>query len=111
MEDRGLTTQLRPHLDGHAENDTLENARLDECGKAGLGFLTLETKSILDLLVLGEDFGMVYIASSVKVGQDCESFLPAILGGEPTRGIWEEEKANKENSTRHGLNTCSRVTG
>lgn len=73
--------QLRPHLDGHAENNALEDAGLDEGGEAGGGFFALEAKCFFDFLVLGEDFGVAHLSVAVEVGEDLEGFFPAVFGG------------------------------
>ena len=71
--------QLRPHLDGHAKNDTLDNAGLHESTKAGLGLLAFEAERIFNLLVLSEDFGVIQVTAAVKVSKNRESLLPAVL--------------------------------
>lgn len=68
--------ELRPHLNEHAKNDTLEHAWLDKCLVAVDGFLTLEADLLFDFLVLGKDLGVVDIAATMKVSKDLD---PAAL--------------------------------
>ena len=64
------TAKLRPHLNGHAQNDTLDYAGLDQGSKTSLGLLTLKAKSLLDLLVLSENLGVVDVTGAVKAGKN-----------------------------------------
>ena len=59
------STQLTPHLNAHAEDDTLDDTRLGESGERCLSLLALERQCLFDLLVLGQDLGVVHIAAAV----------------------------------------------
>lgn len=73
------TAKLRPHLDGHAEYNALEDAGFDKSSETGFGNLTLESKSLLNLLVFSENLGVVDIATTVEVGKHLKSLLPAVF--------------------------------
>lgn len=105
------TAELRPHLNGHAEDDTLEHARSDESLERRDGLLTLEAKSFLNLVVLGKHLGVVDIAASVKVGENLKSLLPAVLAGEPTGRARQEEHADEQDSTGDNLDTPGNTEG
>lgn len=45
--------ELRPHLDGHAENDAPDDTGFGEGSEGGFGLLTFKGKRLFDLLVLG----------------------------------------------------------
>lgn len=88
-------TKLRPHLNGHAENDALDNAGLQESTEAGLGLFALEAKSIFDLLVLSKNLWVVYITATVEIGKNLESLFPPVFTGEPARRAGKEEHADE----------------
>jgi hypothetical protein len=87
----------------HAKNYTLDNAGLDKSCEAGLSLLTLETKSLFDLLVFSENLWVVHVTTAVEAGQNLESLLPTVLGGEPTRRAREEEETDEQDGAGDGL--------
>jgi hypothetical protein len=97
--------KLRPHLDGHAKDDTLDNAGLYQGSETSLGNFTLKGEGLFDFLVFSEDLGVVDVTVTVKVGENLEGLLPPVLGREPSRRAREEEEADEENSTGNSLNT------
>lgn len=99
------SSQLTPRLDRDTKKNALENARFGENSKAGVSDLTLKSKSLFDLLVLGENLGVVYVAAAMKMSKNIESFFPAVLGSQPTRGSREEEEADEEGCARNSLDT------
>jgi hypothetical protein len=54
---------------------------------------------------------VVHVAAAVEVGEDRESLLPAVLGGEPTRRAREEEESEKKDKTGDGLDTPGDAEG
>ena len=73
------TAQLRPHLDRHAQDDSLEDAPFRQSREAGCSLFPLEAESFLNLLILGKDFGVVDIAATMEMGKDLNCLLPAFL--------------------------------
>jgi hypothetical protein len=99
------SAKLRPHLDGHAKDDTLDDAGLYQSSEASFSDFALKGKCVFDLLVFGKNLGVVDIAGAVEVGKDMEGLLPAVLGREPAGREREEEEADEEDSTGNSLDT------
>lgn len=97
--------ELGPHLDGHAEDNTLEDAGLDELLVVRDLLFTLEADSILDFLEFSEHDRVSLIALSVDVGEDLKGFFPAVLGREPTRRLGEPEETDEEDEGRDHLDS------
>jgi hypothetical protein len=91
-------------LDGHAEDDTLDDAGLNQGSEASLGNFTLEGEGLFNFLVFSEDLGVVDVTVTVEVGENLEGLLPPVLGSEPSRRSRKEEEADEEDSTRNSLN-------
>ena len=69
------TRELRPHLHGHAETDTAEDARLQEV-EVGLGSLgTLELYLAANLLELEKHKLVVLVALAVKISENLERLI------------------------------------
>lgn len=77
-------TKLRPHLDGHAEDDAPDDTGFGEGGEGSVGLLALEGERFFDFLVLGQHFGVGDVSATMEVGKHLDGFLPAVFGREPT---------------------------
>lgn len=85
------SAELRPHLNTHSKNNTLEDTGFREFSVRRNSFLAFKTNDLLDLLILRKHLRVVKISASVDVGENTESFIPSVLVGQPTWGFWEEE--------------------
>ena len=99
------STKLRPHLNAHTENHTLEHAGSNKSLEACNRLFTLEPNRFLDFAILGKDLGIVQVAVSVKESEGLVGFIPAVFASEPTRRLGEEEHADKEDECRNHLDT------
>lgn len=48
---------------------------------------------------------MVWITSTVDIGENAEALFPSILGSQPTWRLGEPNQTNDENGTWNGLDT------
>lgn len=90
------SAELAPHLDTHAQDNALENARLDELAVVRNLLFTLKANGVLNFFVLCEDHGVVRIPLSVDIGKNLKGFIPAVFGREPTGRLREPEQTDEE---------------
>lgn len=73
--------------------------------------LTFLTEGLLDFLILGKNLWVVSIATSMDSSENLDSFLPPILGGEPSRTVRHEEETAQEDESREHLNAPGDTEG
>ena len=69
----------------------------------GLRILEFKTESLLDLLILKLDSGVVGIAVGMVFSEDIQGLFIALLGDQPTRGLWNEEDEGNLDEGWEGL--------
>jgi hypothetical protein len=104
-------TELRPHLNAHTENNTFEHTGGHKSLEAIDRLFTLKSESVFDFVILGEDLGVVDIATSVKVGESLEGLLPLVFAGEPTGRAREEKHADEQDEGGDHLNAPGNAEG
>ena len=104
--DKRLTihsTELRPHLNRHAQDDTPKHARCNELLVGGDGLFAFEPDDFLDFFVLGEHPRVLLVALAVQMCKCCERFLPAVFTREPTWRVWQEPHSHEQDSAWNHL--------
>ena len=99
------SAELRPHLDTHPQDHTLNHSRFHELSIRGDGFLTLKSNRIPDLLVFRQHSRVVRVLLPMHVRKNLESLAPPILIGQPTRRFREEEETAEEDYSGHSLDS------
>lgn len=89
----------------------VDHARLQQLEVGNVGVLALELDSGLNLLELGLDEAVGAVALAVDEGQDVFALLPAILAGEPTRGLGQEKHSEEEQDGRDSLQAPGNTEG
>lgn len=97
------TRKLRPHLQRSTEEDTTEDAGLEQVRPLLSALSTLKLDSLPNLSVLELDELGVGVSVAVNIGQDHESLVVAVVVHEPTGGFGEPGHAERENQTRNEL--------
>jgi len=62
--------ELRPHLDRHPQDNTLQHAGFDKGLVAVDSFFPLESDSFFDFLIFGKHFGIIDVSVAVKLGKN-----------------------------------------
>lgn len=83
----------------------VDHVRLEELQVADIGVAALKLAHFLDLFKLALDEGRVDISLAVDQGQHRMAVFPAVLAGEPTRGLGKEQQPEEEQDGRDHLET------
>lgn len=75
---------------------TVKHGGLEELHDGDIGVLLLKLNHLLDLGHLEANKGALGVTLAVDEGQDSVSLFPAVVAGEPSRRLGQEEKTKEE---------------
>lgn len=99
------TSKLGPDLSEDTDESTVEHLGLEQLQVRNVGVLALELAHLANLLHLSHDEGAVGVTVTVDQSQNRLTFLPAVLAGQPTRGLREPDHADEEEDGGDHLDT------
>lgn len=89
-------SELRPNLSKKANKGAVDHIGLEQIQVGNIGMLTLKLAHVLDVLQLVGNKGVVRISLAVNESKHGTAVLPAVLTGEPTRGLGKKHHHEEE---------------
>lgn len=103
--------QLLPDLYADTNHGALPHTGSKEAEVSNVLGLSGDADSLADLLHLGQDDRAVKVTAGVQVGKVEVCLLPAVVLGEPSRRLREEEEATEQNEAGDGLDAPGNAEG